>query len=353
MSLGNRDRMTPTLQSHRGTDRHANVTVRAAAGTGKTWLLTSRLMVLLMQGVAPASILAITFTRKAAAEIQQRVNERVLAMVTADDQQLATQLKALGVENNVRNAQHARALFEKLVCAEYELRATTFHAFCQDILRRFPLEAAVPPGFELLESTAEFEKHAWRALQQEATANPEGSLAKDMELLLRGCRGVSNTHQALSEFLKHRSDWWAYTEGYPDPAAQAEMCLRDSLAQSGAVPDPLIDATSLRTRLRRYSELLAQVSGANQPALAPLQEACDQQRDADTLYGLACPIVLTQRGERRRLPAKAHLISRLGAHGSDELLSLHRQFVDHLQAWREQQLRYETLQATTDRKSVV
>ena len=52
--------------------------------------------------------------------------------VTADDQQLAIQLEALGVENSLGNAQHARALFEKLICAEYELRATTFHAFCQD-----------------------------------------------------------------------------------------------------------------------------------------------------------------------------------------------------------------------------
>ena len=79
--------MTRTLQSNRVTDPRANVAVRAAAGTGKTWLLTNRLIMLLMQGIAPASILAITFTRKAAAEIQQRVNERVLAMVTADDQQ--------------------------------------------------------------------------------------------------------------------------------------------------------------------------------------------------------------------------------------------------------------------------
>lgn len=339
--------MTRTLQSNRVTDPRANVAVRAAAGTGKTWLLTNRLIVLLMQGIAPASILAITFTRKAAAEIQQRVNERVLAMVTADDQQLAIQLEALGVENSLGNAQHARALFEKLICAEYELRATTFHAFCQDVLRRFPLEATVPPGFELLESTVELEENAWRALQHEATANPEGPLAYDMELLLRECRGVSNTRRALSEFLKHRSDWWAYTEGARDPAAQAEMRLRDSLSQSGVVSDPFIDVTSLRTRLRRYSDLLAQVSTTHQPALALLQQACDERRDGDTLYSLASPIVLTQRGEQRRLPIKSRLISTLGESGSDELLSLHCQFADNLQAWRERQLRHETLHATT------
>jgi ATP-dependent helicase/nuclease subunit A len=339
--------MSQTMQPKSVTDQHANVTVRAAAGTGKTWLLTSRLMVLLMQGIAPASILAITFTRKAAAEIQQRVNERVLAMVTADDRQLAGQLEALGVANNLRNARRARTLFEKLVCAEYELRATTFHAFCQDILRRFPLEAAVPPGFELLESTVELEKNAWRALQQEATANPAGALAQDLELLLRECRGVSNTHHALSEFLKHRNDWWAYTEGASDPAAQAEMRLRKALSPQSAMSAPSLDATSLRARLRRYSDLLAQASAFSQAALTPLQQACDQGRDSDTLYGLASPIVLTQRGSQRRLPVKRRLLSTLGEHGSDELLSLHRQFIDHLQVWREQQLRHETLQTTS------
>lgn len=338
--------MNQTLQSSRVTHPRTNAAVRAAAGTGKTWLLTSRLMVLLMQGVAPASILAITFTRKAAAEIQRRVTERVLAMVTADDQRLAAQLEALGVDNNARNVRRARALFEKLICAEYELRATTFHAFCQDILRRFPLEAAVPPGFELLESTLEVEKDAWRALQQEATANPEGALANDLGLLLRECRGVSNTHQALSEFLKHRSDWWAYTEGVADPAAQAELRLRNSLAQSDAKPSRPIDTTSLRTRLRRYSDLLAQALGISQPILTSLQQACDEGRPGDTLYSLASSVVLTQRGLQRRLPSKPRLISKLGESGSDELLTLHQQFAHDLQGWREQQLRHETLRTT-------
>jgi ATP-dependent helicase/nuclease subunit A len=338
--------MNQTLQPDHVMDQRANVAVRAAAGTGKTWLLTSRLIVLLMQEVIPSSILAITFTRKAAGEIQQRVNERVLAMVTADDRQLATELRALGIANNPRHVRRARALFEELVCAEYELRATTFHAFCQDILRRFPLEAAVPPGFELVESTVELEKNAWRALQQEATATPEGALAKDLELLLRECRGVNNTHQALSEFLKHRSDWWAYTEGASDPTAQAEMLLKKSLFEPSATPDASVDTGSLRASLRRYGDLLAGASAADHAALTRLQQGCDEGRDNDTLYGFAAPIVLTHGGQQKRLPAKRRLLSTLGEHSANELLGLHRQLADQLQTWREQQLRLETLRTT-------
>jgi hypothetical protein len=151
--------------------------VRAAAGTGKTWLLTSRLITLLMQGVPPGSILAITFTRKAAAEIHQRVSQRLLAMVVADERELTHQLETLGLKANTNNLRQARSLFEALLCAEHELRATTFHAFCQDILRRFSLEAEVPPGFELLESTAELEHQAWQALEREATIHPGSDVA--------------------------------------------------------------------------------------------------------------------------------------------------------------------------------
>lgn len=327
------------------TDPRANTAVRAAAGTGKTWLLTSRLIALLMQEVAPASILAITFTRKAAAEIQRRVNERVLAMVTADDQQLASELRALGIVSNPRHAQRARALFEKLICADYELRATTFHAFCQDILRRFPLEAAVPPGFELLESTIELEQSAWRALQHEATASPEGPLAKDLELLMRDCGGINNTQQALSEFLKHRSDWWAYTEGASDPVAEAAIRLRKPLFQVADTPQPGVDETSLRACLKRYSALLARVPGAGQTRLTPLQQAYDEGRDIDTLCALALPVVFTDRGAPRRVRAKS-LISLIGVHDLDELLHLHEQLVARLQVWREQQLRRDTLRAT-------
>ena len=60
------------------TDPSANVAMRAAAGTGKTWLLTSRLVSLLLRGAPPGSILAITFTRKAAAEIYRRLSKRVV-----------------------------------------------------------------------------------------------------------------------------------------------------------------------------------------------------------------------------------------------------------------------------------
>ena len=68
----------------RATAPENNVVVHAAAGTGKTWLLTSRIIRLLLTGSEPGAILAITFTRKAAGEIHQRITERLFALAGSD-----------------------------------------------------------------------------------------------------------------------------------------------------------------------------------------------------------------------------------------------------------------------------
>ena len=75
---------------------HTNATVSASAGCGKTWLLVTRIIRLLLEGAEPGSILALTFTRKAAAEMAIRLNERLYEMAIADDINLVKALEATG-----------------------------------------------------------------------------------------------------------------------------------------------------------------------------------------------------------------------------------------------------------------
>ena len=117
----------------RAVDPTRNVVLEASAGTGKTRVLVERYVNLLLAGVEPEHILAITFTRKAAAEMRQRIVERL------KEANRTSQLSAA----------MWRALRERLG----EIAISTIDAFCLSLIREFPLEADVDPGFDLADET--------------------------------------------------------------------------------------------------------------------------------------------------------------------------------------------------------
>ncbi len=117
----------------RSVDPSRNVVLEASAGTGKTRVLVERYVNLLLAGVEPEHILAITFTRKAAAEMRQRIVERL------KEAHRTSQLSAA----------MWRALRERLG----EIAISTIDAFCLSLIREFPLEADVDPGFDLADET--------------------------------------------------------------------------------------------------------------------------------------------------------------------------------------------------------
>jgi len=165
------------------TDPCYSFSVLASAGTGKTWQLVARLMRLLLSGAAADSILAITFTRKAAGEMQQRLGERLETLLEADDAVLADILEEIGEAPEPATCERARSLLENWLRSEHSLRTTTFHSFCQELLQRFPLEAGLPPAFELTEVTGLLVDESWDALFAEATRAPDSALAQAIEQL--------------------------------------------------------------------------------------------------------------------------------------------------------------------------
>jgi len=235
-----------------------NATVHASAGTGKTWLLVTRIIRLLLAGASPDNILAVTFTRKAATEMQERLGERLGELMRADDDALDALLADCGIQPDQTVRQQARGLYERNLFNTYPLRTTTFHAFCQEILQRFPLEAGIPPGFEIIESTALLEQEAWDALFAEATLAPQGALAEALELLVERCNGLPNTRKALMSFLFHRSDWWAFTRG-STPAKTHAAARLSALFGISPADDPLAEFPDpgLRARLDEFATLLA------------------------------------------------------------------------------------------------
>ncbi len=152
IAIANRDQATAIRPE-------LNVWVTASAGSGKTKVLTERVLALLLTGTAPQRILCLTFTKAAAAEMSNRINTTLAGWVNRDDGDLEDDLVRLlqermadaGREQRLAFKNRARQLFAKVLDAPGGLQISTLHAFCQSLLRRFPVEARVPPHFALMD----------------------------------------------------------------------------------------------------------------------------------------------------------------------------------------------------------
>ena len=130
-------------------DPRVSTFVSAHAGTGKTKLLVDRLLRLMLEGADPSRLLCLTYTKAAAAEMAIRLQQQLGRWVTLDDAALAHELAAIAVSPGAH--QRARALFAHVLDLPGGMRISTIHAFCQSLLKRFPLEAQVSPHFQLVE----------------------------------------------------------------------------------------------------------------------------------------------------------------------------------------------------------
>ena len=133
------------------------VWLSASAGTGKTHVLTARVLRLLLGGAAPESILCLTFTKAGAAEMAERIHRRLAHWAgLKDDSKLAQDLTRLGEDHDPEALKRARRLFARVLDAPGGgLRIQTIHAFCQTLLAGFPAEAGLTPGFRPIEGREE------------------------------------------------------------------------------------------------------------------------------------------------------------------------------------------------------
>ncbi|MBN8843701.1 MAG: double-strand break repair helicase AddA, partial [Sphingomonadales bacterium] len=144
-----------TLDPRQGAaaDPESHVWLGASAGTGKTQVLSARVLRLMLDGVSPEAILCITFTKAGAAEMAHRIHERLAAWVRMDDGDLRLDLRALGLEwDRPGLVTRARSLFATVIDSPGgAIRVQTIHSFCQTLLASFPLEAKLLPGFRAIE----------------------------------------------------------------------------------------------------------------------------------------------------------------------------------------------------------
>src|SRR5579884_1621150 len=179
----------PDLQDEqaKASDPAAHASLSASAGTGKTQVLTARVLRLLLTGARPESILCLTFTKAAAAEMANRIGARLAAWARLKRTELWSDLEALGETPNERLVEHARQLFAKVLDCPGGLKIQTIHSFAQSLLAAFPAEAGIVPGFQPIEGRAEQElvRRTLADMMADAEAAGNEDLICDVQCLSR------------------------------------------------------------------------------------------------------------------------------------------------------------------------
>ncbi len=139
-----------SVEQRQATSPHHSCWVEASAGTGKTKVLTDRVLNLLLMGAPAEHILCLTFTKAAAAEMANRIQEKLAVWASLKREELFQELETL-LNRSPKDPELERAkrLFSLVIDTPGGMKIQTIHSFCQTILKKFPLEAEIPPHFKV------------------------------------------------------------------------------------------------------------------------------------------------------------------------------------------------------------
>ncbi|MFZ9251808.1 MAG: UvrD-helicase domain-containing protein [Hylemonella sp.] len=207
-------------------DPQRHVTVEACAGAGKTWILVSRILRALLEGVAPHEILAITFTKKAAGEMRHRLLQWLEEFSQAEDAQLLKELLNRGVsaDRAAELIEPLRGLHRHLLGHGRGVQIRTFHSWFAALLRTAPLSVlqgmGLPASYDLLEQDAGAIAQVWRPLMARLLQQP--AERADYEALVQQY-GRSQVHKALEAALQRRVEF-----GLADAAGVVEASVPEA-----------------------------------------------------------------------------------------------------------------------------
>jgi ATP-dependent helicase/nuclease subunit A len=281
----------------------ASAWVAANAGSGKTKVLIDRVArLLLLPGADPDQILCVTYTKAAATEMQDRLFQRLGDWCVMDRAALAAQLTELEGRQEFTDVEidNARALFARALETPGGLRIETIHAFCGRVLRRFPLEAGVAPGFR------ELDEEASSDLWDEAFCALGGAVASGEEALVEAARIVAEEGGSDLSVLRRldarRAQVEAFITRHGGVPKAAEALRRHIGAGKHSVDEILERAMGPdlpRADLARAAELFRSGAKSDQEKAACIDIALSDA-PAEERFNALCSVPFTKAGEPRK-----------------------------------------------------
>lgn len=322
-------------------DPQRSVAVEACAGAGKTWMLVSRIVRALLAGCAPHEILAITFTKKAAGEMRQRLHEWLTDFALADDAQLAEALQARGIlpVSGTGPAHHLidvlRNLQQSVLAQGRPVQIRTFHSWFAALLRSAPLAVLealqLPASYTLLEDDAPAVALLWRRFYT-ALATDAGlqQVRADFEAVV-AVHGRFQAEKALAAALAKRVEFTlADQQGVVDGSVVPFAALYPAF-EGLETPAALFHQPACRALLQAAASALGQASA---PTFAAKGSALEQALTAGD-FSAACDSLLTQDGKPRKFGEKIIGIAQVRA-AQQQVLDIVAAAQQH-EAWLYQQ----------------
>ncbi len=229
----------------RASDPAASAWVSANAGTGKTEVLVKRTLRLLLGGARPESILCLTYTKTAAAEMQNRLLKDLASWATMPAAELqATLATLMGRLPDDEDMRRARRLFALSLEARGGLKIHTIHGFCERLLQRFPLESAVTPHFTVLDErgAALLKRRAFDAVIARAAEDRDSTLGRALDTIVT-VAGEEWFRQVVDTVLTKRAElarMAAYHDGLSQWAEAEDAALKQLFGVAADTEDALV-----------------------------------------------------------------------------------------------------------------
>jgi ATP-dependent helicase/nuclease subunit A len=279
-------------------DPARSVLVEACAGSGKTWLLVSRLLRLLLSGAKPEELLAITFTRKAAQEMRERLLLLLHELALASDAKIVELLHERGLSESEAHEKItlARALYARVLSSPQALAVDTFHSWFMRLLQIAPLSSGVPHGFSLAENATELRDEAWLRVMQSLNDPSKADLRAAL-MTVYEIAGDWSGKDMIDAFVDRRAEWWVASEAGDPLDGLRDLCGEDSERDARLT---LWDDHALQNRLLHVAACLGKGTKTQQQTASALEQAVSAGASVDAFQSIAT-ILLTAKDQPRSL----------------------------------------------------